>query len=762
MTKYFVLILIIISTQSFAQKPVDVNNFSDAQIESFLKDAENKGLSELQVEALAKANGFSNEDIVKIRERINRIKTGTNNNAGTQNTVVREQLGEISERASVQVEAEVKNKNVLFGSDLFNNKNLNFEPNLRIPTPINYIIGPDDELNVDITGYAYQHYDLKVSPEGTVKLESLSPIYVNGLTVQKAKLKIEQKLRGLFAGLRNGSLEMDVTLGRVRTIKVTVVGDVKSPGTYSVSSLATLFNALYVSGGPTSMGSLRNIQLLRNNRVIQKLDLYEFLLKGTMSGNVNLMDQDVVFIPALDRKVSFIGQVKRPMVFELRSEENLEEALHFAGGFTEDAYSAIVQIRRNNDKEKLLVDVPEQSFKTYTLKNGDQIEVNAILDRYVNKVEVLGAVFRPGQFALDTKLKTIRDLISRAEGLREDAFRNRAILKRERENLDPEYISVDLNKVLAGDDITLKRQDVLIIKSLVELRELRKVNIEGAVNQPGEFDFADSMSVSDLVMLAGGYKEGAAPKRIEVARRLFNDESKNETVEVISIDANKDLLLGAKRMVLKPFDRVFVRDLPNYEVQKLVNITGEINYPGNYVIQNRNERISDLIERAGGPRAEAYIHGARFYRKGKQVAVDLSKVMNDKSTPVNLYLEEGDRLFIPKEEQTVKVSGQVLNPTSVAYQADFGFRDYISQAGGFSDSARIRKTYVKYANGYTGRTKYFLGIKDFPKVERGMEIIVPVKHRDRLSKAEVISLSTGMVSLSAVLLTLFRLIPSSN
>lgn len=757
MTKYFVLILIIISTQSFAQKPVDVNNFSDAQIESFLKDAENKGLSELQVEALAKANGFSNEDIVKIRERINRIKTGTNNNAGTQNTVVREQLGEISERASVQVEAEVKNKNVLFGSDLFNNKNLNFEPNLRIPTPINYIIGPDDELNVDITGYAYQHYDLKVSPEGTVKLESLSPIYVNGLTVQKAKLKIEQKLRGLFAGLRNGSLEMDVTLGRVRTIKVTVVGDVKSPGTYSVSSLATLFNALYVSGGPTSMGSLRNIQLLRNNRVIQKLDLYEFLLKGTMSGNVNLMDQDVVFIPLAEKKIIFEGEVKRPLIFEIKSSETFKDALNFAGGFTTNAYEALLHIRRNTDKEREIIDLYNTDFDRFALKDGDKIEVNAILERFTNRVEIQGAVFRPGQYAINVNLRTVSQLIEKAEGLREDAFRNRAILKRERENLDPEFISIDLNKVLNGEDIPLKREDVLIIKSVVELRELRKVNIQGAINQAGDYDFVDSMSVNDLIILAGGYREGASQKRIEIARRVYNDESNDQTVIIIPFEGTKEFSLNLKRTELKPFDQVFVRDLPNYQPQETVSITGEVNYPGNYVIKTRTERISDLIDRAGGLRTESYVQGARFYRKGQQVAVNLTEILKNKESSINLYLEVGDKLVIPKDEQTVKVSGQVLNPTSLAYQKDFSFKEYISQAGGFTDSARIKKTYVKYANGFTGRTKYFLGFKDFPKVEKGMEIIVPVKKRERLSKAEIISLSTGLVSLSAVMLSLFRL-----
>lgn len=758
MTKYFVLIFILFSTYTYSQKLPDVNSMSDAQIESFIKEAESKGLSELQVEALAKANGYSDADIIKVRERIARIKSGTANQKTSQNSVVREQLGEISERADVQVNTkEIKNKEI-FGSFLFNNKNLDFQPNLRIPTPPNYIIGVEDELSVDITGYAYQHYNLKVSPEGTVKIESLAPIYVNGLTIEKAKAKIDQRLRTLFAGLKNGSLTMDLTLGKVRSIKVTVVGEVQTPGSYNVSSLSTLFHALYLSGGPTSLGSFRNIQLLRNNRVIQRLDLYEFLLKGTLAGNVNLMDQDVVFIPLAEKKIIFEGEVKRPLIFEIKSSETFKDALNFAGGFTTNAFEALLHIRRNTDKEREIIDLYPTDFDRFALKDGDKIEVNAILERFTNRVEIQGAVFRPGQYAINANLRTVSQLIEKAEGLREDAFRNRAILKRERDNLDPEFISIDLNKVLNGEDITLKREDVLIIKSVVELRELRKVNIQGAINQAGDYDFVDSMSVNDLIILAGGYREGASQKRIEIARRVYNDESNDQSVIIIPFEGTKEFSLNLKRTELKPFDQVFVRDLPNYQSQESVNISGEVNYPGNYVIKTRTERISDLIDRAGGLRTESYVQGARFYRKGQQVAVNLTEILKNKGTSINLYLEVGDKLVIPKDEQTVKVSGQVLNPTSLAYQKDFSFKEYISQAGGFTDSARVKKTYVKYANGYTGRTKYFLGIKDFPRVERGMVIIVPVKHRDRLSKAEIISLSTGMVSLSAVLLTLFRLL----
>jgi len=751
---------LLFSSVVFAQKVPDVNTLSDKQIEAFIKEAETKGLSEMQIEAAAKLNGYTDADITKVRERINRIKTSTNTTSATINNTTREQIGEVSDRAEVQVDTKnsVDNSQQVFGYNLFNNKTLSFEPNLRIPTPANYILGPDDVLSVDISGYAYQHYDLKISAEGTVKIESLAPIYLNGLTVEKAKAKILQRLKVLFAGLSNGGLSLDLTLGKVRTIKVTVVGEVQNPGTYNVSSLATLFNALYVSGGPSKIGSFRNIQLLRNNKIVQRFDLYDFLLEGLMPGNVVLQDQDVVFIPVSDRKISFLGQVKRPLIYELRAEETLSDAIKFAGGFTDNAFKANLTVRRNTEKEKEILTVNADVARSFALQNGDKIEINNLLDRYTNKVEVVGAVFRAGEYALNNELKTVAQLIKKAEGLREDAFLNRAILKREQPDKDPELIHIDLRKVLKGEDLELKREDVLIIKSIVELRELRKVEIKGAVNQAGEYDFVENMSVNDLILLAGGFKEGATVKRIEIARRLFNDESNEEHVEIINTESNKELNNQVKRVFLTPFDQVFIRELPNYQVQEMVSIEGEVNYPGQYAIKSRTERLSDLIDRAGGERPEAYFKGANFMREGKQVAVNLEEILLNKNAAMNLFLENGDRLIIPKETQTVKVSGQVLNQAYVAYQPNFSFRDYISQAGGFTDSAFVRKTYVRYSNGLSSRTKSFMFIKDYPRVEKGMEIIVPVKRRERLSKVEVISISTGFVSLSAVLLTLFRLI----
>ncbi|MFD2520268.1 SLBB domain-containing protein [Emticicia soli] len=773
-TPYKIIFLLIFGffeiaySQTPTTSPTSVENLTDKQIETFLKEAQTRGLTETQIEAAALANGYTAIDIAKLRERINRLKTGTaevkptNTNDIKTDKVTREQIGELAERTPVVASDKQEVGKVLetFGSELFSNKNLTFEPNLRLATPKGYILGPDDELKIDITGYAYQHYDAKVSPEGTIKIENLSPIYVNGNTIEQAKAKIIERLKTIFAGLQNGRLNADVTLGNVRSIKVTLVGEVTSPGSYTVSSLASAFNALYLSGGPNKNGSFRNIQIFRNNVLVKKIDVYDFLLKGTLQDNINLHDQDVILVPVFQKKVKIEGEVKRIGIFELNENDNFNTLLGYAGGYTEQAYTNTINVRRNTKTEKKLLTFDPQTSTNFTVQNGDQFYVGTILDRFENKVEIRGAVFRPGEYALGDKIKTIKQLIESAQGLREDAYANRAILIREQEDLDQMYVPVDLSKLLKGEiaDIELKRQDQLVVKSIVEIRQERVVNIEGAVNNPGVFPFAENMSVKDIILLAGGFTDGATGKKIEIARRLYNDELSAKTVQIISVDISKELNPAEGGAKLQPFDKVFVRSLPNYEVQQPVYIVGEVNYPGTYTIENKTDRLSDLIDRAGGLRQEAYIAGAKLYRNDKLVFVDFDKALKNKNTASNLILENGDRIEIPKERQTIAIGGQVLNPTRVAYQPDFSFNDYIAQAGGFTDSAFVKKTYVQYANGSTNRTRSFFGIKVYPKIQQGMSIYVPTRNRVRMSPAERIAIGTGFVSLSAVLLTLIRLI----
>lgn len=752
----FLITILFCGFSVFGQTLPPVSQVSDKQIQEIIDQVEARGLSESEVEVMAKARGYSDADIAFIRERINKKKGGLDTKSPSeQSSVSREQMGEVSKRVKKEDRTDSLKVVKIYGKDIFSNDKITFEPNLRIATPPNYVIGTDDELIIDISGYAKGNFNVKVQPEGNIKVDNFPPIYVNGLSITEAKEKIKQRLSSRFAGLSNGSLRLDLTLSKVKTISVIVVGEIEAPGTYSVSSLATVLNLLYASGGPNLNGSFRNIQLLRNNKVIQTIDLYDFLQKGSLIGNQALQDRDVIFIPIASTLVEVSGEVKRQYSFELKPSESITELIQYAGGYTDKAYSSQLKIVRSTGTEKEILSIKKDNFSSFLLKNGDKLEVGAILDRYSNKVEVMGAVFRPGEYALNNN-ETVAKLLESAEGLREDAFKSRALIKRQGVNLDPEILAVNIDSVLRGYDVPLKREDVLIVKSITELRELRHVTISGRINIPGDYDFFEKMTVNDLIIMSGGLREGGSKQRIEIARRINDSKNSEKKVETFFVDIDDQINSQSGNVVLHPFDIIQVRRLPNYEPQREAIITGQVTYPGKYAISKQTERISDLIDRTGGLRDEAYLKGAQFFRKKKQIAVNVEDVLKNKKGVYNLFLQDGDSLYIPKEMQTVKVSGQVLNPTDVAYQENLSFRDYIIQAGGYTDSAFVKKIYVRYSNGHVNKTKSFITARIFPKVEKGMEIIVPVKNRQRLSKAEIISLSTGMVSLSAVLITLFN------
>ncbi|WP_055146361.1 SLBB domain-containing protein [Jiulongibacter sediminis] len=756
-SRFLFVLFIMLSLTALAQSPVDIENVTDAQVEQFLKEAEERGLTEQEIEAAARLNGYSAQEIAMIRERIERLKSGENTlNKETVSDGKREQLGEVAKRTDLQVDdkTEVGKKTEIYGRSIFRNQNLTFEPNLRLPTPPNYTLGPDDELMIDITGYAFQHYDVKVSPEGTIQLESLSPFQVSGLTIEQAKVKIKDRLKLLFGGLRNNSLGLDVTLGDVRSIQVNILGEIEKPGTYTLSAFSTPLNALYLSGGPTVNGSFRTIKVLRQNQLVQEVDLYQLLNSGQYT-NLLLKDGDVIFVPVAERKVELEGEVKRAMIYELKAEESLADAIQYAGNFSEQAYTNSVKITRYTGKEKKLVTLGEEQFDDFLLKNGDHIFIGAVLDRVENQVEVLGAVFRPGTYALEEELKTVGDLIKIAEGLKEDAFKTRVILRRENDHLDTEIIT--LNLMNSTDwEIPLKREDILIIKSYSELREVRSVEIKGAIVEPGEYEFQENMSVNDLIFMAGGLADGAEKGNIEIARRVKEGDLSSKNVEIIPFDTSDDLI--SMELTLRPFDQVYVREIANYEEQQIVKIVGQVKYPGEYVIQNRGETIADLVSRAGGLLKGAYVEGAKFYKEEKLVALDLKNVLSSANKIGNLVLQEGDSLFIPKKMDYVFVKGQVLNPTIVAYDPAFEFKDYIAQAGGYTDSAYVRKAYVRYANGLTDRTRSFLGIKDRPETARGMEIVVPTRTKYRWTAAERIAVSSAMVSIATIMVTIVRIL----
>jgi protein involved in polysaccharide export with SLBB domain len=765
-----------------------VEDLSDEEIASFFERAQSSGMTDAQLEKAAKTQGYTSADIAKMRSRLTQIgekktkekttdkpktakKSGVAGRSNTKKANKNTEEDELDEDINTEEEMTDSTKmpkKLIYGANLFNNKKLNFEPDLRIATPVNYTLGPDDELNIDVFGEAMDNYNVTVSPEGTVKILNLSPIYVNGLTIENASTRIVSRLRQLYQGLNrpgSGSSAI-VTLGNVRSIKITLVGEVENPGSYTISSLATVFNALYLAGGPNENGSYRSIRVIRNNKVVRTLDLYDFLLKADQKDNIQLKDQDIIRVGDFDSHVELAGEVRRPMVFEAIKGETLKDILRYAGGFTDKAYTYSLNVRRNTSRELKLLNITQDEVATFQPQNGDSISVGKIIERYENRVTVVGSVFRPGVFAIENGLTTVKDLIKRAEGPRENAFLNRATISRRKENYDPEMISFDLGKVLRGElaDIALHREDSLTVYSLDSLRENQRVSIFGEVNKPGIFEFRAGMKVADLILMAKGFKEAASFAKIELARRVIthgNDSGNNEKIIVKTFDIDGSLNIGneVSQYELKPFDIISIRRSPNYEVQRGVSIEGMVNYPGRYAIPKDDQKISDLIFEAGGLKPEGYLDGAILYRDSTVVGVKLSEILKNPSSKNNLLLMENDRLVIPRVLETVKLSGGVQNPIAIAYVKGNSLQDYLDGAGGYTEYADKKNVYVKAPNGISTRRRRFMFFRINPKVVPGAEIVIPefpTNMKKGLTTAEAIGLSSALVSVALTLTTLIN------
>ena len=760
----FVFISLLGFSSVYAQS---VDELSDDQIQQFMKQAQESGMSEDQLMAAAAAKGFGSADISKFKDRMTKLQADKKGPVNTNTTDTERRLNDTTStkivKQPVKEDSSAIRREKYYGLNLFNNKKIVFEPNLRIPTPKNYVLGTGDELNISITGFAAQTYKVKVSPEGTVQLDILSPIYVSGLTIEQASERIINRLKSRFAGLNSsgGGLYADITLGNIRSISVTVIGEALQPGTFTIPSLANVFNVLYACGGPSEIGSLRNIEVFRNGKVIRILDVYDFLLHGDQKDNIILQDQDIIRIPYVDMRVSLMGEVRNPKIFEVKRGETLKDVLAFAGGFKELAYSKTISLERATPTEKRIVSIDQNEIAAFIPQKGDVYTIGKILSRFENIVTIKGAVYREGSYELEKDI-TVKQLIARAEGLKQDAFKERILLKRERENLEPEIITLNLSKILKGEseDIRLKLKDTLFVKSYKDLRERLTVSISGAINKAAIYEFADNMTVSDLVTMAGGFTDGASASKIEIARRIKADtvgisNEQSILIETINVDRN---LIGAesKKLFLKPFDRVYIRFLPRYEEQKNVSITGEVFYPGPYALKDKTEKIADLILKSGGLKREADLGSAKFTRAGKVVGLDILNIMQNRDDFNNLVLNSGDALEIPRKKETVTINGQVYNATTVPYSVGLKFKDYINLAGGITDSAHVKNSYIKYGNGSLDRTKSFLGFKAYPKVENGSEIIVPVRRKYRWTPAERIAISTAVVSIATLLFTIFN------
>ncbi len=803
----FVFICLLFSTQIIAQDmggidfaSVDVDNLSDAQIRQVWERAQEENLSIQELGVLAQSRGMPAREVSKLRSRLNEVRSQTDQQGQDTQTGI----GRQAENDSVPDTADVLDslltreepvpEQQVFGANLFRDRAISFEPSMNIPTPIDYTLGAGDEIVINIWGAAEANYQLTISPEGVIRIPNLGPIQLDGLSMQDARSQILDRLQNIYSGLRpnqpeNANTFAEVSIGNVRSIKVTLMGEVSQPGTYTVSSLSTVFNALYAAGGPTNSGTFREIQIIRGQDVAATLDIYDFLVYGDQSDNIRLRDQDIIKIDPYINRVRLSGEVKRPGIFEMKEDETLNDLIEFTAGFTERAYTRRLVLRRATDIQQSISDVSWPEGGGLVLRSGDELRVGELLERFENRVEIKGAVFREGEFEL-TEGMTLTDLINKAEGVREDAYRQRGIIFRTQDNLSIESIAFSIDDVLDGSasDVTLRRDDVIQITSLFDMQEEFTIRVSGAVNEAGEFDYVENLTLSDAIYLADGFREAAAPYRVEVARRLTGldrFDKGNQLAERFEFEVNENLQFvdGQEDFVLKPFDQVFIRRQPNYREQQTVEINGEVNFPGSYVLEKRNARISDLVEWSGGLSDYAYPRGASLTRRieesddelvdlefsegiveieesgSSKVGIRLVDIMRNPGGPQDLRLEPGDILEIPQELQTVRVEGEVLFPVSIRYDEGMSLGDAVKQAGGFTDRALRKRAYVVYANGEVDRSKKFLFFRNNPSIEPGATIVIPREEEaERISPQERIAIYSTIVSMAAIVTnTIFQI-----
>lgn len=785
---------------------IKVDDLTDEQIRQIVEEMKANKLSINQLDGFAVQKGIPSSGVLKLKARIRSLNLEKELQYDVpipeyQETGRGINMENMTYESAGHIQPVTPTKKQIFGSELFSNKNLTFEPNLRIPTPSNYRLAAGDEILIDVYGYSEVQHKLQVSPEGNIRIPYLGPIYVNGLTMEEARIRITKQLSTIYGGIKSNNTFVQVSLGTIRSIKVLLIGEVVRPGTYTLPSLASVANALYVSGGPDDNGSFRDIEVVRGGSVVARFDLYDFLTRGDLSNNIILQDQDIVKVNPYKTRVTLEGQVKRPAIFEAKEGETLQTILDFAGGFTDLAFRDIIRASRINSKQREIITVEKSQTSQFPLHSGDRFFVDAILDRFTNRVTISGAVFHPGDYALEKNM-TVSDLIKKADGVMEIASLSRGIIRRMKEDYTPSILNFNVLDVLSGKQLVeLRREDSVVIYSKLDLQEPYKVKISGMVNNAGYFEFADSMRLEDLILMAGGFKDAASMKRIEISRRIRGKSySAQDTLLSIveQFDVQNDLrsIPNAADYFLQPFDEIVIRKSPTYIEQVNVTIDGEVVYPGNYTINTTKERISDLLRRAGGFKAEAYPQGAVMLRKtyvnasdsalltykldvftSKQkdslnplklesdmlrntqiVNIDLNEIIKNPRSKYDLILEEGDIVKIPKKLETVQLFGEVYFPKKIRHESKMNFRDYIRQAGGFTSDARRRRSYIVYANGDVKSTRKTLFFNSYPKVKPGAEIYIPsIGERKGLNTQEVLGLTTGMASLALIVVTILNL-----
>jgi len=771
---------------------VRVETLSDADIAQVKAQLEYNNLTIEQVEPMLTAKGMSPVEFAKLKERLLAPVSAMGNqaNRNSQNS----QAARSQERIHNDKIKDTANARV-FGSDLFDNTELNFEPNLKLATPLNYILGPGDELLVNLYGVQEFNGTAAVSEEGKVNIQHVGQVPVAGMTIEGATQKIRTAFAKIYSSLRSGQSKLSISLSRIRTIKVTIIG-AKQPGNYSVSSLATVFNALYLAGGPAKFGTYRNIELIRNNKLVTKVDIYKFIVNGDQSENVGLRDNDVIRIPVYSNRITIDGEVKRPGIFELKPGETFADALAYASGFSDVAYTASVNVVQKTDREYKVVDLVFNEFKNYQPQAGDVFTVSKILNRYENRVQIKGAVFRPNAYSFFSGMR-IKDLLAKAEGLREDAYTKRAIIVRLKPNLTTEIINIDIEKVVAGDNnanVLLNREDQVTVFSILDFREKYTLTINGEIKNPGVYEFHDSLSLNDLFIQAGGLLNSASNK-VEIARMIksesidVNDTAKAQLFNIEIDAANNE---QTKTFFLKPFDVINIRKMAVYEKPQMITINGAVPYAGKYVLANKNEKVFDLVKRAGGLTSEADVMGVKIKRpilasqieaitevnlnldkndssetkltkklkedvKYAVIPIEWNKILEDPENYSNITVQPGDEIEVAKRNENVKITGNVLLTSEIPYIKGKGINYYISAVGGIDNKGWRKKAYIIYPNGKAAVTSNFLFFKFFPKVTPGSQIVIPEKPvTNKVTAGEITSIASVLVGMAGVVIAIIR------
>lgn len=778
---FFIFFLFYLSFGTYAQ-------MSDSQVVEYVQREHSKGVSETEIGSELIRRGVTQSQLERIKsQKDNYSTTSSSKKVDSPEEVLR---SSDLDDDNVIVEEE-KSDSKIYGHNIFNRRNLSYLPSMNIPTPVNYKLGAGDEVVIEIWGVSETVYRKVITPDGSISIEGVGPIYLNGLTIDEADKYVRKKISAIYTTLSDEKEKSNfkLSLGQTRTIQINVMGEVKTPGTYNISSLSSLFHAIYKANGVSEIGSLRAINLYRNGKKEETVDIYEFLMTGKFSNDIRLEDGDVIIVPAYEALVEINGQVKRPMIYEMRLTETFSDIVNYAGGWSKGANLNNISLDRKTNRFKQIYTVNPEEFSTFNLVDGDIISVGKGVERYENRVEVKGSVYHPGYYEINERTKTIKDLIFSAGGFKEDVFYDRAVLIREKEDLTLEAITLNLNYLDSSEDnIELKPNDKLYIKSKIINENFGPFVISGMVANPGEYEYVENTTVKDLVFMAGGLLTSASTVSVEISRRIIEpdrDVDIDTIAEVFSfvfiggLEANKKA-----EFVLLPYDRVVVRKSPSYQKQKDVSLTGEVLFPGNYTLQSKGERISNVIERAGGLTKFACPKGTRLIRVATEVdinrqkefqkllekersdstinidmegeysvGIDLQKALKYPKSHYDIVLKDGDKIIIPEFTNTVKVSGAVMQPNTMVYEDGKNVKYFIKEAGGYSRKAEKRRAYIVYMNGKGKRASKLCS----KIVEPGCEIVIPFKEeRERMTFEQTVALSSTVASMASVVALLIN------